>query len=262
MALVAPSDPGYREFCSERAQSSRRLRDSLLPSDSQVLSNELEAVFGQWIEQHLGKDERRILAFERYNPKKNQYLPGYRELDAVAWTEEDRLVIVEFKASGNPKSVEKAKSQLRESAAILSCRYSPPRTVAVWCDTGEGAAEADLDVVDLETLEVLISSMLEDESAHRVSANDLWQWGASHGLLSDPDLMSRVAADAQVRASKRARRRSLIEQGVPKEEWPDDLVEANAEVPESYVASFGSEGPSDSFASSLRKALNLPEADD
>jgi hypothetical protein len=253
--LVPPSDPAYRAFCAEQSLASVRLRDKLAPSDAQLLSGGLESAFETWLQREFETDERRIIGYDLFNAGRNRYVPSYREVDALWWPQEDQCVVLEFKASGNPRSVAKAENQLRKSSAILACRFAVPKCVVVWCDTGEGASEDDLEIIDLPSLQAALSDLPPETSAFRISADELWRWAESVGLLSDPELKQRVATEAKERAELRDRRKALIDEGVPEEEWPEELTPPRVETPETYTLSFGEGEDDNPFAAALRKAV-------
>jgi hypothetical protein len=101
----------------------------------------------------------------------------------------------------------------------------------------------------------------ETDSSSRMttflSAQDLWDWGTSQGLIDDEsDLLDKAKSTARLTLERRRRRAELKSRGVPKEEWPDDLQTSPPDIPESEVVSYGTESEESKMRQALRDALD------
>ena len=71
------------------------------------------------------------------------------------------------------------------------------------------------------------------------------------------ELLAEAQAKARQTAHRRQRRAELKEEGVPREEWPDELVSEQRETPETETVTFGDEPEEDesSLARAMREAM-------
>ena len=267
VSLVRPDDEGYRAHQGRHAQASMHLRDTLDPGPVHNLAGPIEELFRQWLTRRLDLTPRRILRYERLT-REGDYKTYYKEIDAVegisAAGDSDEeasprpLRLFEFKCSSNASgALSSAGSQLGRAMDVLSSRwdrqiYRHAVLVAVVPDVMDPEEEpTPLDAFEAEVPE---GAKASDRLTTCLSAEDLWHWGQESGMLeARGELLAEAQAKARQTAHRRQRRAELKEEGVPREEWPDELVPEQRETPETETATFGDKPEEDE--SSLTRAM-------
>lgn len=262
--LVNPDDREFKAHKGHYAQASRHLRPTLDASPLQKLSHQVEDILREWLTHKIDLSERRILRYERLK-RSGQYRTYFKEIDAVqgrAAADGPRRLL-EFKCSSNVGTLGSAGKQLNRSLQPLRCRwdheiYRHAILVAVI------PARMNLSGEPTPLSEFRPSIPEEADPKDRMttllSAQDLWDWGTSQCLIgAESDLFDKAQSTARTTLEKRRRRAELKNQGVPKEEWPDDLQTGPPDVPDSEVVSYGTESDDSRMGQALRDAFGLED---
>lgn len=279
VSLVRPDDEDYRAHQGRYAQASMHLRDTLDPGPVQKLSGPIEKLLREWLSRRINLTPRRILRYERLT-RENRYKTYYKEIDAVEAAPYEGTSsgassssplrprrLFEIKCSSNASgALSSADSQLSRATDALSSRwdrqiYRHAVLVAIVPEL--------MDLEEAPTpLEAFAPSLPEGARdggrlTTCLAAEDLWRWGQSKGLLSsdaleaDPKLLDEAQARARQTASRRRRREELKEEGVPREEWPEELIHEASETPETQTATYGDEPAEEEspMARAMREAM-------
>jgi hypothetical protein len=276
--LVRPDNEAYREQSAEYAQASMHLRDTLDPGPLERLSGPVEELLRQWLSEQLPLTERRILRYEVLQ-KNGSYDLRFKEIDAVEASDPDSAAdewrprrLFEMKCSSNVSTLASAGGQLQQALRPIRARWGDPvfqhaMLVAVVPDV--------MDLPDPPTaLDAFDPALPADANPDTrletvLAADDLWAWGQATDRIgpdgpieAEPDLLEAAQEKARSTIQKRRRREELREQGVPREEWPDDLTTNDEEdVPDPETVQYGAADENDeeedsAMAQALRDALD------
>jgi hypothetical protein len=273
VTLVPPDDEGYRAHQARHAQANQKLRDTLDPGPLQKLSHPVEELLRQWLGQRVPLSSRRILRYERLS-RDNSYTTYYKEIDAVEVADDDTdddasssprpKRLFEFKCSSNPGALSGAGTQLDRAVQAMATRWDRRRLYrhAVLVAVVPALMDLPHEPRPLTSFDASVpaEAPAEERLTTCLPADELWAWGQSEDVLDAPaDLLGDAQAKARETTSRRQRREALKEQGVPREEWPDDLHTEPRETPETETATFGDEEDESPMARALREAMDDDE---
>lgn len=285
--LVRPDNEAYRNQSARYAQENRKLRPTRDPSVLQRLSEPIESFLRHWLSREISLTERRIVRYERLQ-RTGEYDLRFKEVDAIEIANSSEAVdaesvgssavedtdeirprrLIEMKCSSNAGKLSSAGSQLRKALRPLRTRWQQPvYRHAILVAVAPDVMELPYDPVPLDEFAPSIPESADPSDLLKtyLSADDLWEWGKSAGLLEsdgpievESDLLRKAQEEARATAQKRQERKRLKEEGVPREEWPDELKTDSArEVPDSETVQYGApdEEDSSSMADALRDAF-------
>jgi hypothetical protein len=286
--LVRPDNEAYREQSAHYAQKTRKLRETLDPGPLQRLSDPIEALLRRWLSRRIPLTERRIVRYERLQ-RTRDYDLRFKEIDAVEIADASETLevegagspkekdpdeirprrLIEIKCSSNAGTLSSAGSQLRKALRPIRTRWQQPVyrhaiLVAVVPDMMDLRDEP----VPLEEFDPSVPEAAHPQDLLKtyLSAEDLWNWGTDVGLLGDdgpigvaPDLLNEAQEKARTTAERRRRRKELKDEGIPREQWPEELkTDQSEDVPDSETARYGESDAenSSSMADALKEALD------
>lgn len=257
IALVSPDDDPYRAFCAERAQANLKLRDKLEPSAMMRLSALLERVAQEWLSSVVTLQDERIL-YAQSARSRGRYQDTYLELDAVETDGDSPVRVFEIKVTSSSTALRKGRAQIERSVALLRQKWLDVRGMVVIVDMlPEGIEELESVPSPLDEGAAMLRDRRLDASDDflHFSARDLWEWGLAAGHISTSPLWDEAQQESIENESRRRQRRELIDEGVPVEEWPEDLKEQRPELPDAEIKTFADGEEESPMARALRLAL-------
>jgi hypothetical protein len=146
--LIDANDAQYRAFVRQIMIGKDNQRATRPPLPRELFGGEAEAALRDWLSQRFTLSDRRIVEYLEHRGR--SAIKKYRELDAVALSEQKSIEVFEIKASQKANSLRRAAQQLNDTRAILSMLFRRVNTTILLVDTGIPTAD---DVADLMALE-------------------------------------------------------------------------------------------------------------
>ena len=212
--------------------------------------------------EHFSLSPKRILSFEE-RCSQFGYTQKYREIDAVSVKRSQPNILFEIKTSSNPNPntvISKAKKQLKKSQDIASHLGSNLRLCIIYIDIFPKrvlkASDLSLSDVDFQnTLDSLQKNMLGEKTSCIVfSGVELWQKAVKKGLIDNLSLWTEAQTEIEENIYKRQERGALIAKGVPSEEFPEFLRQANTTQTTPKILQFGEFNGETTLGNAFRNA--------
>lgn len=260
LRFVSHDDSGYLSHVEQSILRSMHLpRLVKTISKTERLSRILEKVVRSWVASVGGTDDR-IISFEVFRHRSNDYRQHYRELDLVI-DRGDHLVIGELKVSYSKKSRLKAHRQLQEVYQLVSRMDKPVHLLLIHINLlpnkkNPPLAEFETDFRKCRILQRTLYGDFVYGFLH-LEADEIFEWGLQNGLIDKGD--NRLVMEAKEEAGrsewiKRMRRR-FAEDGVPQEKWPSVLRNTYAKPDDTPDISYATGSKGNSIGPKLRQAL-------
>jgi len=146
--LIDTNDGQYRAFVRQIMIGKDNQRATRPPLPRELFGGEAEAALRDWLGQRFALSDRRIVEYLEHRGR--SAIKKYRELDAVALSDQKTVEVFEIKASQKANSLRRAAQQLNDTRAILGMLFRRVNTTILLVDTGIPTAD---DVADLMALE-------------------------------------------------------------------------------------------------------------
>ena len=245
--LIDPQDIVYLDFCTECALKKQTLKPKLPPTAINKLSLFFEDLMRDLLTEHFSLSPKRILSFEE---RCNQfgYIQKYREIDAVSVERSQPDLLFEIKTSSNPNPqtvIRKAKKQLKKSQYIASHLGGNLKLCIIYIDIFPkrmlNPSELSLCDVDFHnTLDSLQENMLEETTSCVIFPGiKVWHLAVERELIDNLSLWTEAQTEIEQNEYKRREREALIAKGIPSEEFPEFLRQANQTQTASKIIQFG-----------------------
>lgn len=261
--FVSEDNELYTEFMSRLRLENFHFRKSNERSNTDKIGYPLELSIRHWIHQaYLGLDER-ILCYERFTKNKTYEL-CFNELDVVYESDNERW-ITEVKVSSSKKAFLKAANQLEHAQRLLNRGNIDVNLLAIQVDLAP--QDEDDNLIEFQEDFSLIEPSIPDRNyanIHfvKVDGEAVFKYGLKHGLIKNPDLFYSAKNEVLDIIRRRKLRAELKEQGVPREEWPEELFqEIGIKDDNNYMETFGEVETESPLASALKAALKSKKRD-
>jgi hypothetical protein len=261
--LVIEDDQRYKEFCSQMALAHSHLRDSLEATASQKISEVFEECLRQYFKSKFSITECRILRYLSMQSA-GGYSEQFREIDVVFGDALNPLCFVEIKASSNITTmIKKAHKQSFITYKILRSKWLNIQPVVLIVALGNQPKSEDYELSRLEVLDQIPTRTPQlfkasvDIPFVAVIASELWDWSKENSSIElSQELYREAEGEANKLINLRLKRRALINEGIPEDEWPKELTEHNkSEVPDLHTHTSSDDQGKSEMQLKLEKAL-------
>jgi len=253
--LVNTDNEDYRAFIDNIKLEAYHFRRPNQRKFADIISNPIEKTVRYWIEQSGLAINERIISYEKLN-RNSVYQKHFNELDFIFYNE-GKYWLGEVKVSSSLKAKHQASSQLKNAKTILN--KSEINTELLMVHVNLSSEDEVIEFND-DFMKILPKLYEDDKYPFyylNIDAKGIFQYGVKCGIVKDKNLLLNALSEADQLKLFRANRQSLIENDVPREEWPEHLKEnENIVDKEHYMRSFGKSPQENLFAQKLKEALN------
>lgn len=235
--LVSEEDEGYSSFMEEIKLANVHIRPKNARKFSDLISRPIEQTVREWVKLTGTVIDERIISYEILNFN-NKYEKRYCEIDFI-FLKDGIHYLAEVKTSSAKKRIlPKATNQLKNSHLILRRAGIRTELLVVNVNIQYNAENCIFHSFKHNFFEMEFSTFEKNELCFtylELEPFEVVEWGLRHGTIKDDNILFDALNESKSLEDKRARKQKLIEEGIPRDEWPIELKEDQSFSDGAYI---------------------------
>lgn len=260
--LIPENDDRYLVFREKLSLKNMHLRESLEATNIQKITKIIEQIVQEFFARNINCTQSKILRYLSLHGI-GHYEENFREIDVVIGEKSNPQIIVEIKTTANVENMlKKASNQVFKTWKLIKVNWYEAIPVTVIIALGDQQSSENWKLSELNAMINLVKESSgtitypSDVPAFVISSKEVWNWCVSNHIVKDKDeLFIDATKDANDLINFRIQRKSLIEDGIPVEEWPSELTNhSTQDTPDPTIYSTNEKGMNE-FQMKLLEAL-------